>query len=480
MEATAPSRSRLGINGVLLAFCIGRLWMIPLPSSFWLDEMETVFVARYGPAHWSLAETAPQTWKSVYYHLARASAAYFGPSEIAFRLPSILLMGLTLLLIARLAARLIHPRAAWFAVFACLTLRGINYEAADARPYALGMCVAAAGMLSLVRWFDAARWRDGLLFVLFAALLWRVHLLFWPLYLVFAGYAVTRRRLERPTAALFALAGLSLLPVLFAALALLRDARAHAFAALPGARDLILSFKLLLVAGCGLGAWLLARWRGWRGAHKSSGATLIIGWWISMPLALFLQSRLTGSSVFVPRYLCLSLPGAALAATLAAARWVPSDRWKPLGLALGAGALLWFGDWHQLWPRHHNSDWRAAARAVNEIAAQDRLPVLCPSPFVEAQPPLWRPDYPLPGFLYSHLAVYPIDGQPVLLPFGDYPAARELPPRLTEGGRFLVYGWEPQTHFWCDWLAARPELAGWSTRRLGPFADVDAVLFERR
>ena len=249
-------------------------------------------------------------------------------------------MGLTLFLIARLAVRLIHPQAGWFAVFACLTLRGINYEAADARPYALGMCIAAAALLFLVRWFDSLRWRDGLLFVLFAALLWRVHLLFWPLYLVFEGYAIVRRKLQLRTAALFALAGLSLVPVLFDALALLRDARAHAFAAPPGLRDFVSSLKLTLVVGCGAGAWLLARWRGWRRAEKAwppGAATLILGWWFCAPVALFIASRVTGSSVFVPRYLAISLPGAALAATLAAARWIPPDRWKPLGARLGRG-----------------------------------------------------------------------------------------------------------------------------------------------
>src|SRR5205085_3404586 len=121
---------------------------------------------------------APQAWKSIYYYLPRAAATLFGPSEIALRLPSILLMGLMLFLIARLAARLIHPQAGWFAVFACLTLRGINYEAADARPYALGMAIAAGSVYFLVRWLDSARWMDAALFVLFAATLWRVHLLF--------------------------------------------------------------------------------------------------------------------------------------------------------------------------------------------------------------------------------------------------------------------------------------------------------------
>ncbi|HWY49700.1 MAG TPA: hypothetical protein VNX70_20100 [Bryobacteraceae bacterium] len=36
-----------------------------------------------------------------------------------------------------------------------LSLRGINYQAADARPYALGTCIAAGSLLLLIRWLDS-------------------------------------------------------------------------------------------------------------------------------------------------------------------------------------------------------------------------------------------------------------------------------------------------------------------------------------
>ena len=85
-------------------------------------------------------------------------------------MPSILAMAGFLWLLAGLARRLIHPEAAWFAVFACLALPGLNYQAANARPYALGMCVFAAALLFLVRWLDFGRWRDGLWFAASAAL----------------------------------------------------------------------------------------------------------------------------------------------------------------------------------------------------------------------------------------------------------------------------------------------------------------------
>src|SRR5580704_17821176 len=177
--------------GLMLAACVTRLWLMPLPSSFWVDEMATVFVVHHGPHHPSFA-VAPQVPDSIYYQLPRASEWLFGFSEVAYRLPSVLLMAIALFLIARLAVRLIHPGAAWFVVFVCLSMRGINDQAADARPYALGTAVAAASLWLLIHWLDSARWRDAALFIVLAALLWRVHLLFWPFYIVLALYALVR------------------------------------------------------------------------------------------------------------------------------------------------------------------------------------------------------------------------------------------------------------------------------------------------
>src|SRR5208283_744608 len=85
-----------------------------------------------------------------------------------------------------------HPDAAWFVVLACFSLRGLNFEAIDARPYALGILVASASLLFLVRWLDRARWADALCFAATAALLWRVQLVFWPFYAVYAIYAGVR------------------------------------------------------------------------------------------------------------------------------------------------------------------------------------------------------------------------------------------------------------------------------------------------
>src|ERR1700721_672769 len=226
------------VLGLLLAACITRLWLMPLSSSFWVDEMATVFVVQHGPNHPSFA-VAPQVPDSIYYQLPRAAGSLFGFSEVSYRLPSVLLMGLALFLIGLLASRLICPGAAWFVVFVCLSMRGIDDQAADARPYALGTCIAAASLWFLIRWLDSAHWWDAALFIVSAALLWRVNL-FPP-------------------------------------------APSHVIVALPTLRDLRISLKFGIILICGAGAFVLSRFLHWpRVAPSASTAALVaIGaWWL--------------------------------------------------------------------------------------------------------------------------------------------------------------------------------------------------------
>ena len=472
---------------LLLALCIARMWVMPLKSSLWVDEAETAFVVHHGVDHPSLA-IVPPVAASVYYWLPRASEAMFGFSEAVERLPSLLVLAIALCFIGRLAARLIHWEAAWFAVFACLTLRLFDYQAADARPYALGTCVAAASLWLLIRWLDSGKWLDGILFVAAGALLWRVHLVYWPFYFVYSIYFLARSdRRATWIQAITIWAGLilALLPVAISALAMNRDAALHVFAPLPTWSELGSSFKIRLVAACGLGAWVLAHWRKWPRveAPTLSALALIAAWWIAQPVGLFVYSHLSGISVYSTRYVSIALPGAALAATAAAAFVIPRPYWKPLALAMGVAALVFGGSWRELWPPHHNSDWRGAARAVNTQVLGPFTPVLVVSPFIEAKPPVWSPDYSLPGFLYCQLDPYPVNGKPYLLPYGDSPAGKQYASTLVQStlpaaGRFLIYGPGSDVRPWRDWFTARPELTGWRSRLLGPFLDVEVALFE--
>ena len=164
---------------LLLLACIARFWLFLLPQSFWIDETVTAFILRHGLNHPSLA-AGPPLGQTIYYALPNLSQKLFGFSELTLRLPSLILTLLSLYLIARLAARFIHPQAGWIAVFLCFIPREFTRLATDARPYGLGAFIALAAICFLIRWLDRARWIDAALFALSAALLLRVHLIYWP------------------------------------------------------------------------------------------------------------------------------------------------------------------------------------------------------------------------------------------------------------------------------------------------------------
>ena len=455
---------------LLLAACIVRLWLMPLPSSLWVDELVTVFVVRY-PNDPSFA-AAPQVPESLYYHLPRLAQAVFGNSEAALRLPSVLAMGAALFFIARIAARLIHPAAAWFAVFACLAFRTFDYFAADARPYGLGIAVASASILFLIRWLDNARWLDEAVFVVLAAVLWWVHLFYWPFYLLYAMYAAIRIfRKDTPVSAtqiIVAVAAIAcaLAPVALTAIRISRQAQEHAFNGLPTVRNLFYLTHCLALLIVAAAAWIVSRILRWPNPdHRPTEPALIFGWWLICPIGLFLYSRISGNGVLIMRYASLMLPGIALAATAIAARFIPANKWKPAALCVGLAALGLAGDWKTLWPSHERDDWREAA-ALERSVARDDTPVICPSPFIEAQPPLWTPDYPFPSFLYSHLQYYTLKGRLLLFPFRSSPEsdrylASLIATNLVPAGQFELYGSGRALQPIEQWLEGRPEFAGW-------------------
>jgi Dolichyl-phosphate-mannose-protein mannosyltransferase len=474
---------------LLLAICVTRLWLMPLPSSFWTDETGTVFVVEH-PADPSLA-VVPQVPASIYFALPRAAQKLFGSSEISYRLPSLLLMGITLFIIARLAARLIGPDAAWFAVFACLALSDFDYYAADARPYPLGICLTAASLYYLVDWLDTARWKPALLFLLFAALLWRVQLVFWAFYPVFLIYTLVR--LTNATTRVgwirsllvYCLLGLALIPVALDALGLLHNGSAHSFASIPGLRSLSVTIPWKWTAVCvGLAA-LAGQFLKWRIKKPASlsALALIAAWWLWMPLCLFVFSRATGVVLYIPRYFSPALPGAALAVTAAAACWLPAARWNQAAIVFGIAALIVAGNWRVLSPWHAEDNWRQASFEEDFVAVEPDTPVLAVSPFIEAQPPTWTPEYHLPGFLYAPLSVYPLRGTVYPFPFirsriADQYAADLLRDTLLKHSRFIIYGAGRNTRSWVTWFSKRPELANWRFNVVGAQA-VGAAVFEK-
>jgi hypothetical protein len=139
------------------------------------------------------------------------------------------------------------------------------------------------------------------------------------------------------------------------------------------------------------------------------------------------------------------------------------------------------GQWLTPKPWHDTDDWRAAAAAERSLA-DDGTPVLCASPFIEAQSPVWTPNYPLPGFLYSHLTYYPVRGKVKLFPFTQSTesngyARQLLGTELLPAAKFIVYGPRGGSNYLVKYLTSLPELAAWHTRTRA-FGNVTVTTFE--
>ena len=351
------------------------MWVMPLGSSFWVDEAETAFVVHHGSNHPSLAIIAPAI-ESVYYWLPRASEAIFGFSEAAERLPSLRGVGDRAVLhrasrrpadssASRLVCGIRVPHAAALqlrsrrrAGLRSGNLRG-GGESVASDPLARFRADGSTEFCSSrpARCSGECIWSTGRSTSCTRFISWRDR---------------TGKRHGFKSSTICAGLVLALLPV-----AIQRAGDE------PGRRAARFRAAAFLVRTRGnvqdppgrwrarSGAWILAALAALArvdSAPSLSAIALIAGWWLVQPIGLFAYSHLSGVSVFTTRYVSIALPGAALAATAAAAFFIPKSKWQSLALVMGIAALIFGGQWSKLWPPHHNSDWRGASRAANALA----------------------------------------------------------------------------------------------------------------
>jgi len=130
---------------------------------------------------------------------------------------------------------------------------------------------------------------------------------------------------------------------------------------------------------------------------------------------------------------------------------------------LAVAAFITAGNWRALWPPHAEDNWRQASIDEDFAAVEPDTPVLAVSPFIEAMPPVWSPDYRLPGYLYSPLFVYPVRGRVYPFPFMRSPEAERyadslLGATLLKRARFVIYGAGLNTVVWVQWFSNRPTM----------------------
>lgn len=482
MTAAAPSetlrpRTFFGVLAALGAV----VWVVPMTRSLWLDEALTWWVVQGGIGQTVHRAIAYQQ-SPLYYLLVWPFAHIAGANEVLLRVPSLLAAIVTAVLVYRLARRLIGSEAGGMAVLA-LFGTWTTIEAYDARPYALALALAVGSTLALVEVLDRPRVRSACVYVVVAAgMLW-AHYLFAPVLVPHLVYAVARRRAGTTNigwrlVVLGCALGAALLLPLTGQIVSLWSRRQ--MLSTGGESPLVVP---LLIANLVVVPAFLVTLIGRRGRVSfervrlaNQGGTLILGWCVLPPLALWLISSVSAPYFLNGRYLVSATPAVALLVTWGMAALRPAFARRVMVVALAVLTALTFTLWF-----HRADDWRRAIATAASVSAGDTL-VLARVGLVEAKQVEWLSDPERRAYVLAPFSFYPLGPDPVPLPlFPHVPGADAYLEALLDGpvaeqGRFVLI---EQGDVYRVWLDERLGRLGWTSRVVGGHTEPEVTVFTR-
>lgn len=489
--ASSPARqkgpaehSRMFVVALFLG--LGLLWVLPISSSFWVDETGT-FVAARGSWRAVVRSALEGQGQVPYLMLAWLVRSIGGANEVALRLPSLLALGLGTFLLYRLGRRLFDRETGLLAVVAFASVPVVAFMAVDARPYALSLTLLIGSALALVRWLDDGKLGDAFLSAICGALAVSTHYLFSVALIPQFLYALQRlpKGQRRPSRALAPLVLLVILlvPLGFHALSIFSRRETMAFPINLDISELVrylapptlmvgITAALLVAAASRQRPVTLTRLSG-----REAATTLVVAWAIVPPVLMYTLSHLTSASFFTDRYVASSTPGLALLAGRLLANIGSAIARKVGAAVLVAVSLVTHGTL-----THGQEDWRAAAHYVSQVATTDTA-VLLHAAFVESAQPDWLRDPLKADFLNAPAAMYPMRGRVYPMPyvlddFGEDYLEQLVRTTLLKTRQFILVTRFPTIPF-REWLLGRLEPQGFLAGEARAFGRVWVTVFER-
>ena len=394
------------------------LWVRPMFSSLWTDEIGTWWVANGDLGHVIRRSQAVQGQSPLYYFIAWATRHVSGRSEFGFRLPSLIFAGIAAYLVFRIATRLVDVETGRIAAVAFVTWPTIAFAASDARPYALATLLAVASTWALIVWLDSARLSAGLCYVVLASAVPYAHPLFGMVLIPQLAYALIRSR-EGSTAVrlrglVFAAGGIVLLVVPVGIELMMLWGRHEDWSipnpvTVPWVTQMLLPPALLAaVAVGGLITSRTFRFRWLTGVPPRSALLLLLGLGL-VPAAILVGFSLASPVQLVePRYF-ISRPQACYCFSRCVSDASSPHRPAAQSLPFSCPSIL------ELASPYKSGDFRGAATLVRGTATQDTT-VFIASGFQESLQRDWYTDPERQGLLTAETSFYPVPGHVVPLP----------------------------------------------------------------
>ena len=385
------------------------LWLRPIASSFWEDELVTWWVIDGSFREMLHRSYALQGQSALYYPVAWL-VRHVGDQEWVLRLPSLVAMVAAAYLLFRLATRLLDRELGRVTVLAFVVWPGVAVEASNARPYAIAVLVTIGSVLALVTWLDRGSRASMIVWIVLTALLAYAHIVFVLAIPAQILYAIARRRDGSTRVSTRAIvAGLAIVAVLDLGLVpqLIGIFDRRGSLVLPT----ILSFDWLgnlvipavfvcaIVVG-GTIAWATASITIEPLRIDRSAAVLVLSWLLIPLIVVALLALTTSVRLLEWRYTLMAVPpGALLVAAILRAVHPPSAR------RIIAALLAVFSVWATAGVLKAGEDWRWAGSTAQAASDAHSVTLLHPG-LVESGQLGWFSDPERRSYLMNPTAYY--------------------------------------------------------------------------
>ena len=178
----------------LIALVILSLWVRPMVSSLWLDELGTWWVIKDGWGAMVHRSLAFQGQSPFFYSIEWAVRSALGRSEWILRLPSLAAAAGTLVFVYRLAARWFDRETGRLSVLTLAAIASFAFAASDARPYAIATFGCVAATWQMERWLEDPNVRSAVPYGLLIVLTLWTHYLFFLVFVAHLVYVIYRMR----------------------------------------------------------------------------------------------------------------------------------------------------------------------------------------------------------------------------------------------------------------------------------------------
>lgn len=364
----------------------------PIAIGLWLDECVTFWIS--GDSWQTAFDRALgfQGQSPLYFLGVYGWRALFGDSEIALRLPSVLLSLGTILAVVSLGQRTAAGGALALALILLVSIDSFQTAAWSARPYALGLFLVTMALMLSRSWVDQPRWVTLASFLIFGSLAVLAHfifVLFLPVQMVLVW--LWRKDLSKRDLSIYLTALLLHTPAVF-----LGWLQAHQLALrtsslrfVPDPEIADVLTKMLpagVLIGCALG-FVVTRslgvltWRAGEGQDVTRSDLIFFGWWgFFPPLAILAASLLIPDVSFVSRYFVWHTPGLVL---LVAALVAKASNAKGFAVfVISCFACVAFREGVREW---RDEGWRDALETHKAELQESGDPIVFYSGLVEAE-----------------------------------------------------------------------------------------------